>query len=190
MQVYRVKKESEAKKELDSATSVTVDQKSTIVTVGVTDRSPARAQELADAYMVALRATNGRLALSQVAQRAVFFEQQLAKEKEQLEDAEVELKRSEEQSGLVVPNGQAEVEMRSIAETQAQITARQVQLAAMRNSATESKNPKELFDWKARLPICNSSFRVCKRGQSGRIINTDVEGSRNSTRVRSEEDAK
>ena len=138
--VYKVKKESQAEKELDAATGVTVDAKSTIVTVEVTDKSPERAQQLASAYMDALQETNGRLALSQAAQRRFFFDKQLAKEKNDLEDAEVELKKTEEQSGLIAPSGQTEAEIRSLADMQAQIAVRQVQLAALRQSATE-ENP-------------------------------------------------
>ena len=89
MQVYKVKKESQAEKILGNNTVVTVDIKSSIVTVDVTDKSPERARDLANAYMDALRQTNGRLALSQSSQRRLFFGQQLEKEKDDLEDAEV-----------------------------------------------------------------------------------------------------
>jgi tyrosine-protein kinase Etk/Wzc len=140
MHVYREKKESQAEKVLGSNTAVSVDVKSTIVTVEVTDKSASLAHDLANAYMDALRETDGRLALSQSSQRRLFFGQQLAKEKDDLEDAEVELKRTEEQSGLIAPTGQTEVEIRTIAETQAQIAVREVQLAALRESATE-QNP-------------------------------------------------
>jgi uncharacterized protein involved in exopolysaccharide biosynthesis len=140
MHVYRVKKESQAEKILDSSTDVTVDMKSSIVTVGVTAKSPVLAHDLASAYMDALRETNGRLALSQSSQRRLFFGQQLAKEKDDLEDAEVDLKKTEEQSGLIAPTGQTEAEIRTVAETQAQMAVREVQLAALRDSATE-QNP-------------------------------------------------
>jgi uncharacterized protein involved in exopolysaccharide biosynthesis len=140
MRVYGVKKESQAEKALDSATTIAVDPKSSIVTVGVTANSPALARDLANAYMEALRETNGRLALGQSSQRRLFFGQQLAKEKDDLEDAEVELKKTEEQSGLIAPTGQTEVQIRTIAETQAQIAFREVQLAALRQSATD-QNP-------------------------------------------------
>ena len=138
--VYGVKKESQAEKTLDSNTEVTVDAKSSIVTVAVTAKSPGLAQQLASAYMDALRETNGRLALSQSSQRRLFFEQQLEKEKNDLEDAEVELKRTEEQSGLIAPSGQTAMQIETVAQTQAQIAVRQVQLAALRNSSTE-QNP-------------------------------------------------
>jgi uncharacterized protein involved in exopolysaccharide biosynthesis len=138
--VYGVKRESQAEKKLGANTDVTLDAKSTIVTVDVTDKSPQRAHDLANGYMDALRETNGRLALSQSSQRRLFFGQQLAKEKDDLEDAEVALKQTEEQSGLIAPTGQTESEIKSIADLQAAIAVRQVQLAALRDSATE-ENP-------------------------------------------------
>ncbi len=51
MQVYKVKKMSRAEKALAEATAVSVDPKSSIVTVEVTDKSPALAQKLASDYM-------------------------------------------------------------------------------------------------------------------------------------------
>lgn len=140
MQVYGVTKESKAEKNLESNTSVKVDSKSNIVTVGVTDKSAARARDIANAYLEILRSTNGRLALGQSSQRRLFFQEQLAKEKDNLEDAEVELKKTEEQTGLIAPVGQTESEIRTLAETRGQLAARQVELAALRQAATE-QNP-------------------------------------------------
>jgi tyrosine-protein kinase Etk/Wzc len=140
LRIYKVKKESQAEKVLASATAVSVDLKSSIVTLDVTAKSPQLAHDLANAYMDALRETNGRLALSQSSQRRLFFGQQLEGEKNDLEDAEVELKKTEEQSGLIAPSGQTESEIKTIADTQAQIAIREVQLAALRESATE-QNP-------------------------------------------------
>ena len=140
MRVYKVKKESLAEKALAGDTDVTVNTRSSIVTVDVTAKSPELARDLANGYMDALRVTNGRLALGQSSQRRLFFEQQLAKEKDDLEDAEVDLKKTEEQSGLIAPTGQTESEIKTIAEMQAEIAVREVRLASLRDSATE-QNP-------------------------------------------------
>lgn len=140
MGVYRVGKLSKAEKLLASHTDLDVDERSTIVTISVTERSPELAQRLANDYLHALQETEGRLALTQAAQRAKFFADQLEKEKDALEDAEVELKKTEEESGLIAPSGQTETEIRTLADTQAQIAARQVALASLRQSATE-ENP-------------------------------------------------
>lgn len=138
--VYRVKKESEAEKRLASNSNFDIGTKDSIVTISVTDKSPARAQNMTNAYLDVLRETNGRLALSEASQRRLFFEQQLAKEKDDLADAEVELKKTQEKSGLIAPAGQTASEIQIIAETRAQIAARRVELSALRQSATE-QNP-------------------------------------------------
>jgi tyrosine-protein kinase Etk/Wzc len=140
IRVYGVKKESQAEKMLTASTTVVTDLKSSIITVSVVAKSPAFARDLANAYMDALRETNGRLALSQSSQRRLFFEQQLAKEKDDLADAEVHLKETQEQSGLIAPIGQTQSQIMTIADIRAQIAVRQVQLAALRQSATD-QNP-------------------------------------------------
>jgi capsule polysaccharide export protein KpsE/RkpR len=165
MSVYHVKKESQAEKVLGSSTDVTVDIKSSIVTVDVTAKSPVLAHDLASAYMDALREVNGRLALSQSSQRRLFFGQQLAKEKDDLEDAEVELKKTEEQSGLIAPTGQTEVEIGTIAQTQAQIAVREVQLAALRDAATE-QNP-EVIRLRSEIGDLQGQLFRLQRGSGG-----------------------
>jgi tyrosine-protein kinase Etk/Wzc len=140
MRVYEVKKESQAEKRLQSSTTIATDLKSSIITVSVEAKSPGFARDLANAYMDALRETNGRLALSQSSQRRLFFEQALSKEKNDLADAEVQLKEAEEQSGLIAPTGQTQSQIMTIADIRAQIAVRQVQLAALRQAATD-QNP-------------------------------------------------
>jgi len=138
--VYHLKKESEAEKRLASNSDFDIGLKDSIVTISVTDKSAARAQDVTNAYLDVLRETNGRLALSEASQRRLFFEQQLAKEKDDLADAEVELKKTQETSGLIAPGGQTASEIQIIAETRAQIAARQVEMSSLRQSATE-QNP-------------------------------------------------
>ncbi len=52
----------------------------------------------------------GVIALSELSQRSLFFEEQLEREKNALADAEVDLKKDQEQAGLIAPNGQAQLE--------------------------------------------------------------------------------
>jgi uncharacterized protein involved in exopolysaccharide biosynthesis len=165
MSVYRVKKESQAEKKLADNTNVTVDVKSSIVTVDVTAESPTLAHDLASAYMDALRETNGRLALGQSSQRRLFFGQQLEKEKDDLEDAEVDLKKTEEQSGLIAPSGQTESEIKTIADTQAQMAVREVQLAALRDSATE-QNP-EVIRLRSEIGDLQGQLSRLQKGNGG-----------------------
>jgi tyrosine-protein kinase Etk/Wzc len=138
--LYEVKKESQAEKVLAAHSAFEVGTKDSIVTIRVTDRSAARAHDLASAYLDALTEKNGQLALTESSQRRLFFGQQLAKEKDDLGNAEVALKETEEKSGLIAPGGQTASEIQMIAQTRARISAKQIDLAALRLSATE-ENP-------------------------------------------------
>jgi uncharacterized protein involved in exopolysaccharide biosynthesis len=166
--VYKVKKESQAEQRLAANSKFAVDLKNSIVTLSVTDPSPARACDLVNAYLDALRETNGRLALSESSQRRLFFGQQLAKEKDALEDAEVDLKKTEEQSGLIAPAGQTATEIQVIAQTRAQIAVREVELSALRESAT-SQNP-ELIRLQSEISDLQGQLSRLQTG-SGKIKN-------------------
>jgi uncharacterized protein involved in exopolysaccharide biosynthesis len=139
-EVYKVKRTSEAVKALAGATVIEVGTKDSIINVIVKDRKPERARDLANAYLDALQDTNGRLALTESSQRREFYDQQLAKEKNNLADAEVALKQSEENTGLIAPTGQTAIGLETIARTKAQIAARQIELTALKQSSTE-QNP-------------------------------------------------
>jgi tyrosine-protein kinase Etk/Wzc len=138
--VYGLKKDSLAQKRLASNTSFEIGLKDSIVTISVTDKSPTRARDMANTYLDLLREANGNLALTESSQRRLFFGQQLLKEKDALAAAEVDLKKTEETSGFVAPATQTAAEIQMIANTRAQIAVRQVELSALRQSATE-QNP-------------------------------------------------
>ncbi|WP_084214242.1 GNVR domain-containing protein [Terriglobus sp. TAA 43] len=135
--VYHTKKMSQAETRLLSKTSVKLDTKQNIVYIKVTDSKPERARDLANGYLDALDAANSQMAITSAAQRRLFFERQLKSEKNALADAEVDLKRSQEATGVLQPAGQTTLQLRTIAETRSQIAARQVELAALRQTSTE-----------------------------------------------------
>ena len=137
--VYKAKKLSNAEKTL-KAKSTFLLGKDTLITISVKDNDPTRAADLANGYLDFLREQNGKLALSESSQRRLFFEQQLEREKNMLADAEVELRKTQEQTGIIAPFSQAQVEIEANAETQAQIASRQVELASLRQGATD-QNP-------------------------------------------------
>lgn len=95
---------------------------------------------MANAYLDALREQNGRLALSDASQRRLFFQEQLEREKNALADAEVDLKKTQEQTGLIAPVGQAQMEIEATAQLRAQIASDEVSLESMKQGATE-QNP-------------------------------------------------
>jgi uncharacterized protein involved in exopolysaccharide biosynthesis len=137
--VYKAKRLSDAEKRL-KRNSKFVLGKDTLITISVEDHDPKRAADLANGYLDSLRMQNGRLALTEASQRRLFFEQQLEREKDSLADAEVDLKKTEENTGLIIPNSQAEVQIEEMSQIRAQIASHQVELAALRQGATD-QNP-------------------------------------------------
>jgi tyrosine-protein kinase Etk/Wzc len=138
-QLYHTKRRSDTQGALKKFSKF-VSGKDGMITISVTDRDPKRAAAMANAYVDELYKINNNLALGPAGQRRLFFERQLQQEKENLADAEVALTKTEETTGVIAPTGQTEAIIRQIAELQAQITSREVQLDALRTSATD-QNP-------------------------------------------------
>jgi len=137
--VYKKKRLSDTEKELKDRSKF-VDGKDTLITIKVEDHDPRRAADIANGYLDALHDQNGKLALTDSAQRRLFFQQQLEREKDALEDAEVDLKKTQEKTGLIAPGGQTFAEIQASSDIRAQIVSRQIELAALKQSATD-QNP-------------------------------------------------
>ncbi len=137
--VYNTKRLSDSVKKLQNRSNFT-SGKNTLISIKVEDHDAKRAADLANGYLDALREQNARLALTEAAQRRLFFEQQLEHEKNALADAEVDLKKTQEQTGLIIPAGQAQVQIEEMSQIRAQIASHQVELAALKQGATD-QNP-------------------------------------------------
>ena len=140
--VYDAKLMIYARKELASNTKI-ASGKDGVITIDVDDKDPKRAADMATAYVEQLRDLTLHLAVGEAGQRRLFFETQLKKSKDDLARAEVDLKQFQQKTGLIDPRGQAGLTVSAAASLRAQITAREVQLAAMRTFATE-QNPEML----------------------------------------------
>jgi uncharacterized protein involved in exopolysaccharide biosynthesis len=136
---YWVKQYREARKTLESRSKI-VARDEGLISISVTDRDPKRAADLANAYVDELHELNGNLAITEAAQRRLFYQQQLDAEREPLTQAEVALKQAEEKSGLMQPDAQGKAIVQAVADMRAQVAIHEVQLQAMRTYATES-NP-------------------------------------------------
>jgi tyrosine-protein kinase Etk/Wzc len=111
-----------------------------IIGISVEDADPKRAAAIANAYAEELQELAQGMALTEAAQRRLFFEQQLVKAKQQLSEAEVELKKTQETTGLIQLDQQGRAIIEAIARIRAEIAAKEVQLAASRTFATDA-NP-------------------------------------------------
>ncbi|HEX4021793.1 MAG TPA: GNVR domain-containing protein [Acidobacteriaceae bacterium] len=163
MQVYHSKKLSLARTTLKNNTKI-VSEKSSLISIAVEDHDPKRAAAMANAYVEQLHDLMGHLAITEAAQRRVFFEQQLEQEKDRLADAEVALVQTEQKTGIIQPTGQAQVVISSIAQLRAQIAANRVQLKALETSATP-QNP-EVIRLQSQIAALEAQLAGFENGNS------------------------
>ena len=137
--LYRDKTMDDTRKDFKSNIHVEA-AKDGLIEIGVKDHDPNRASAMANGLVDELYHLTSTLAITEAAQRRLFFNEQLEDEKAALASAEDNLKKTQEKTGLIQLTGQAEEIIRSVAQLRAQIVSREVQMQAMRTYATE-ENP-------------------------------------------------
>lgn len=160
-QVYNEPDFYRARKDLARNTTIK-SGKDTLIHIEVEDHDPKRSAALANAYVDELFLQNSNVALTEATQRRVFFEQQLAKEKDLLANAELALRDTQQFTGLVEPTGQAEALLRSAAQLRVQILGIQTQMAGMSTYVTES-NPR-YQTLKTELRTLQSELSMLEKG--------------------------
>lgn len=140
MEFYKAKKREDARRALASALKAQDDKKSGIVTIGVEDKDPKWAAEIANAFVEELKNLNKGFAVTEAAQRRLFFEEQLKDTKDALIRSEESVKGFQERTGAIRINEQATAVIGGIAQLRAQIAAKEVQLKVMQTYATP-QNP-------------------------------------------------
>jgi uncharacterized protein involved in exopolysaccharide biosynthesis len=111
-----------------------------IITVEVDDEDPKRAAEIANTFVDELDKLTQTVTVTSAGRQRAFLEKQLRQAKDQLADAEVALRITQEKTGLISVTEQGKAMIESVAHLRALVAAKQVQLASMRTSSTES-NP-------------------------------------------------
>ena len=127
-------------KMVEKVISVDVDKASGIITIGVLDKEPQRAADMANTLVEALKDLAKGMAISEAAQRRLFFEEQVKDTKLALTRVEDEMKRFQENTGALQVEDQAKAVIEGIANVRAQIAAKEVELRVMRAYATP-QNP-------------------------------------------------
>jgi tyrosine-protein kinase Etk/Wzc len=137
--VYKTKKQYDTRLALKSHTEIE-SGKDNLIQISITDHDPRRASDIANAYVTNLYSMNSNLAITEAAQRRVFFDQQLDAEKKALTGAEEDLRQTQQKTGIIQLSGQAEMVIRTIAQLRADIASRQVELQSLKTYATD-QNP-------------------------------------------------
>jgi tyrosine-protein kinase Etk/Wzc len=143
-----------------------------LISISFVDGDPRRAAAIANAYVDELYKLNNRLAFGAASQRRLFFERQLAQEKDKLADAEVSLKQTEEATGVIAPSGQTENIIRQVSQLQAEITEREVELGALRTSSTD-ENP-DVVRLTTELSSLRAQLRDLENGPGAKHARGDI----------------
>ena len=133
---YESKLSDNTRKALAARTVVAVGPKDGLITIEVDDADPKVAADIANAYVSELRLLLNRLALTEAQQRRVFFEKQVLEAKTNMVRSEQALRSSGVDGSALKANTGAALE--GVARLNAQITAQEVKLAAMRGYLAES----------------------------------------------------
>ena len=160
-ELYDEDTQVETRKVLADNTELT-SGKDGLIVIAVDDKDPMRAADMANAYVEELEKLTSNLAVTEAGQRRLFFEKQLLQAKEDLAQAEVGLKETQEETGLVQLDQQGRAMIEAVATLRAQIVSREVQLAAMRSYATES-NP-EFVKTQQEMASLRTELRKLERG--------------------------
>src|SRR6266481_333285 len=138
--LYREKQKSDARKAFEKVTDIEDGIKDGLIRISVTDKDPRRAAEMANAYVEEYKKFSATIAVTEASQRRLFFEQQLVQAKENLGNAEEALKQTQQKTGLIQLDGQARAVIESVAQLRGQVAAKEVQIRAMHQFASE-QNP-------------------------------------------------
>jgi len=137
-ELYEATYLEDARKELEQRTRVSAGVKDGIIAIEVEDHDPNRAAAMANAFVDELRNLTKTLAITEAAQRRLFFEEQLTQAKDNLTKSEIALQGSgvSEATLRTVPQSALE----ALARLKAQSTAQEIKLASMRTFMTDA-NP-------------------------------------------------
>lgn len=135
--IYESEYRFQARDGLAASTRITTG-KDGLIDIEVDDRDPGRAAKMANAYVDELQRLTKTLAVTEAAQRRLFFQKQLSDAKDGLVKAEIALKESGVSLGTL--KASPEVAVGQVAQLQAAVVAQEVKVSVMRGSLTEN-NP-------------------------------------------------
>lgn len=111
-----------------------------LITIDVEDRDRKRAALLANAYVQELMSLTQVLAVTEAAQRRLFFERQLELSKDNLASAEWALKQGLDTKGVISVDASSRAIVETVGRLRAQVSVKEIELNSMRAFVTTA-NP-------------------------------------------------
>jgi capsule polysaccharide export protein KpsE/RkpR len=136
--VYGLPHMQDARLKLASRTSISVDRKSQIITVAVTDHSPQRAEGMAKAYVDQLNRLVSELSTSSARRERIFLEGRLAQVNEDLETAEKEFSQFASKNSTIDIKEQGKAIVEAAATLQGRLMFAQSELEELRQIYSDS----------------------------------------------------
>ncbi len=135
--VYSVKRLIDARKELARQTDISIDRKSGILSIAVTDNDPKRATALAEEYVTELNNVVTQLNTSSAHRERVFLEERLQQVKGELESAEKDFSQFASKNGAIDIKEQGKAMVEAAAILEGQLIAAQTELQGLRQIFTD-----------------------------------------------------
>jgi len=166
--VYGTTLTDSAQRVLASRVGISVDHKSGIITIGVSDHSPQRAAAIANAYVDELNQLVAELSTSSARRERIFLESFLVQVKQDLKNAESEFSHFASKNGAIDINEQGKALVGSAANLQGQLIVAQSELEALRQVYSDSNVRVRVA--RARIEELQSQLRkLAGKDQAGTI---------------------
>jgi uncharacterized protein involved in exopolysaccharide biosynthesis len=135
--VYGERRLIDTRKELTRQTDISIDRKSGILTIQVTDHDPKRATALAEEYVAQLNKVVTQLNTSSAHRERVFLEDRLQQVKAELEMAEKDFSKFSSKNGAIDIKEQGKAMVEAAAILEGQLIAAQTELQGLRQIFTD-----------------------------------------------------
>ena len=172
---YEAEYRTSARKTLEDNSRI-ASGKDGIITVEVDDTDPQVAADMANAYVTQLETLMSRLAVTEAQQRRQFFESQLETTKQKLTEAEIALSQTGVSSDVL--KSAPATAIAGVAELQAQVTAQEVRLGAMRGYLAETAPEFK----QALTALASLRAQLAKQSQGARPSAPSADGSSGGAR--------
>ena len=136
--VYGVRRWVDARKILTRKTDISIDRKSGVLTIEVTDHDPKRASAMAQEYVAQLNNVVTQLNTSSAHRERVFLEERLSEVQKELEAAEKEFSQFASKNGAIDIKEQGKAMVEAAAILEGQLIAARTELQGLRQIYTDN----------------------------------------------------
>jgi len=136
--LYHDRRMADARKDLGDHTSISIDRKSQIITIGVTDHDPKRAAAMGQAYVEQLNRLVAELSTSSARRERMFLAERLQGVNKDLEAAEKEFSQFSSKNTAIDIKEQGKAMVEAAATLQGELIAAQSELQGLRQIYTNN----------------------------------------------------